>query len=135
MKLNFNEQNFIYTELANWAKIVEDRLAKEMLRLGAVYTTDLIRSLSYQVYQASGKHNGRYALSFLQYGRMVDMGAGRGRKIESAAGNRELLTKTREAKKWYSKTAYGSLNMLIKRLAENYQEGVIYTVKHELKTE
>lgn len=123
--------DFIQDELQAWAKEVEERLAKAMASKKIGITDDLLRSLSYQVFTASGNNQGEYRLSFLEYGRMVDMNVGRGRKIESIRGNRRIIKGVRD-KKFYSKTSYGMLNRLIANLVSNYQEQTIETIKSNL---
>jgi hypothetical protein len=75
--------------------------------------------------------------SFLKEGRFVDMGAGRGSKIESQKGNREIITgkarKTRKPKKWYSRPFYGRLYALQGVMGANISEQAISAVLDPLK--
>ncbi len=128
-QFNPNQMEFIQRELAEWAIIVELELKKKLHEKNIHITGDLENSLTYQVFVAGGGNSGRYQLSFLEYGRMVDMGKGRIRKTESIAGNTARL-KGRKPEKWYAKTAYVLIyGNLIRRLQNNYQEAIIYTVK------
>ena len=131
-ELSFNQQNFIQYELSEWAKGIEQRLKETLQKKGIVATGDLLRSLSYKIFAASGENSGEVQLSFLQYGRLVDMGAGRIRKIESNEGNAELIRTGGKYKpqKWYASVVWPNLyGYLIERLIRNYQENIVYEVK------
>lgn len=128
-----NKIDFIQHELTMWGKAVFERLEKQLQKLNINVTQELLHSLSYKVIAATAAHNGIFSLTFKEYGRMVDMGVGRGRKIESIKSNGQLLkNKGRKAKKWYSKTTYGMINGLIDRITWNYQEQVAYSTKLSL---
>ena len=62
--------------------------------------------------------------TFLNYGKFIDMGVGRGQKIGDVKGNQTIYKETgikgRKAKKWYSKVIFPEANTLAKLLAENY---------------
>lgn len=127
-----SKNDFIQYELQEWAKEVEAALQKSFSVKNIGVTDDLLRSLSYQVFNASGKNQGQYKLSFLEYGRMVDMNVGKGRKIETIKSNRRIIKGSRD-KKFYSKTTYGKLGRLIGNLVNNYQEQAIQTIKENLQ--
>ncbi len=129
---------FIEDELQNWAQWIDQQLREKFDKLDIGYTNDLINSLAYQVFNQSGLNDGEYQLSYLEYGRMVDMGAGRGssHRIE---GNRRAFKaasdqKVRKPKKWYAKTTYGGLNRLINALINGYQPAIINTLKENLQS-
>lgn len=126
---NPNQLAFIQTELAEWAFVVELELKKKLHEKGIEFTGDLEKSLSYKVFTASGGNSGRYQLSFLEYGRMVDMGKGRISKFETIKSNTRRLKK-RKPEKWYAKTVYGLVyGNLIRRIQNNYSQAIVYTLK------
>lgn len=127
---------FIYHELEDWAKYVDGKLRAEFTKKKIGFSEELLRSLHYEVFNASGGNDGEFRLSFLEYGRMLDMGAGRERK-HSISGNRNAYRKVsdnkiRKPKKWYSPTTYGSLNRLIGTLVNGYQHAAIDSIKNSL---
>lgn len=67
-------------------------------------------------------------VSFELYGAFVDMGVGKGQKIEDVKENRNQWAKIlgeqskRKPKKWLSKTVYAESMKLINLLSEHYQE-------------
>lgn len=131
-----NQIDFIQYELSLWAKGIEERLAAVLKKKGIEHTGALLRSLSYKVFQASGGNSGSVFLSFLDYGRWVDMGAGRASKIESGATNAAILSnagKKRKPNKWYAKTVWPNLyGYLTERLMRGYEEQIVYALKNEL---
>ena len=115
----------------DWASRTDKAVLKELDRLGVGVTDDLKHSVKSKVLELGAARLG-IEMAFLDYGRLVDMGAGpgsvkRGRtptvasivlKIENAATNRQLLTgkkqrKVRRPKKFYSRTVYARFNALL----------------------
>lgn len=129
-QFNPHQLAFMQRELAEWAIIVELELKKAMHAKNIEVTGDLENSLTYKVFQAAGGNSGHYQLSFLEYGRFVDMGKGRIAKLETISNNTRRLKK-RKPEKWYAKTAYGLIyGNLIRRLQNNYSDAIIYTIKN-----
>jgi len=127
--------NYISDSLAAWGEEVDSELKKALQRMDVSVTNDLYNSLLFQVLRATGAHDGRYQLSFHEYGRFVDMGTGKGgrrRAVESVAGNRKKWI-GRKPKKFYSKTVYGMLNRLIEQVIYGYQEVSASTIKTALQ--
>lgn len=127
--------NFISESLNDWAGVVDERLKATLQRMGIGITDELYNSLLFQLIRATSGHDGRYMLSFNEYGRMVDMGTGkggRGMAVESMKKNRKAW-EGRKPKKFYSKTVYGALNRLIEQLVYGYQEATAETVKTALQ--
>jgi hypothetical protein len=128
------EAEFIEHELREWAAMVDDNLRTQLSQKDIGITESMRRSLAYRILAASGSHKGQYQLIFHEYGRFVDMGAGRnGKGLQSERNKREAINratgKNRRPKKWYSKTFYGSLTSLINRLVRNYSEFVVQHMK------
>ena len=119
--------------LTDWTRRTELVLRLQKKRLGVDDTNELDKSLSGKVRQQADAML-ESELAFLVRGRMVDMGAGRARKIESRATNAELLTaKTRKPKKWYSRAYYGRINDLQGIIGYQLMESAIRAVKDPLE--
>lgn len=128
--MNIKEQ-FVAQELEAWGEDLEREMRKALRGLRVGVSDDLYRSLSTQVLKAGSGNDGKLFVSFLGYGRMVDIGTGRGGKgaaMESRQRNRQVW-RGRRPRKFYSKTAYGMLNGLIERLIAGYQLHTTQTVK------
>lgn len=124
-----NQQNFLAGEIAVWAQAIEQELKKKLVQKGVEHTGDLIRSLSYKVFSAAGGNSGGFSISFVDYGRFVDMGAGRARLNQTVSSTTKKL-KERKPVKWYAKTAYGMIyGPFLGALYRNYSEQIIYTLK------
>lgn len=131
-----NKIEFVHDELMHWAEWIEKKLKEKFVTMKIGVTDELLKSLSFEVLESAGLNDGQYKLSFLEYGRFLDMGVGSLSK-ETISGNREAFkkasdTKIRRPKKWYGKTAYGGLNRLINSLVNGYQEEIVQTVKSQL---
>lgn len=128
--------NFINEELEEWARWIDGKLREKFQKMKIGVTEELINSLAYQVFNSSGLNDGEYQLSFLEYGRMVDMGAGRGSKhsiTDNAKAYRDAgEKKMRKPKKFYSKTTYGGLNRLMNSIINGYQPAIIDTLKESI---
>lgn len=106
-------------------------------------TNEGIDSIAYSIAQQG---NGAVSkMSFKEYLRMVDMGAGRGHplgglkstSVELQSRNKRGLSlvkdNTRKPKTFlYSKTAFGKLNFLTNKLLYGYTEEAIDALKNEL---
>ncbi len=124
---------FINDELEEWALWIDGRLREKFQKMKIGVTDELLRSLSYQVFNSSGLNDGEYQLSFLEYGRMVDMGSSRGVKhgiAENARAYRKAgEQKMRKAKKFYSRTTYGGISRLMNSIINGYQPAIAETIK------
>ncbi len=112
-------------------------------RAGVGVTGEAINSLSYQVYQQSA--GGRSELTFKEYLRFVDMGAGRSHPLgglkstklalqsKNKVGIAQVKDKVRKPKKIYSKIAYGKLGFLQSQLLYGYTEEAIEAIKKEMQ--
>jgi hypothetical protein len=131
--MDAEKKQFIYDALTEWAPWIHGRLLSEFSKMDIGVTEELLHSLGYKVFTQSGLDGGKYELSFLEYGRMLDMGVGRGVSSSIAANARAYRKasdhKIRQAKKWYSKTTYGGLNRLIRMVIDGYQPAIINTIK------
>jgi hypothetical protein len=129
-----NKRNFVEEQLNWWSDYVADLVIRALIRRKINITADLVNSVRGQAQNDVGQ------LIFTTYGRMVDMGAGRGYRkgIQSLSHTRETLMLGRNAgrkpKKFYSPIAYGTLNRLIQRIVSEYQESIIYGLKKPLES-
>ena len=134
--MDSDKLKFIEEELQEWADWIDNKLREKFSKLDIGVTEELINSLSYQVFNKSGINDGKYQLSVLEYGRMLDMGAGR-KSAHKISENRDAFKKAsenkiRKPKKWYGKTTYGGLNRLINSFVNGYQPAILNTLKENL---
>jgi hypothetical protein len=134
---------FIQKCLAEYMQSVVQAIPIAAKRAGVGVTDAGIKSLSYEAFQlgAGGSAN----LSFHEYLRFVDMGAGRGHPLGGLrtmavtlqASNRtglvQVKDKMRKPKKIYSRIAYGKLNWFENKLLHGYTEETIRTLKLEMQ--
>lgn len=123
---------FVQKVLQDYMQRVVNTMRKEIIRRNVRVTDDLLKSLSYKVYQQQA--DGNAALSFAEWGRMVDMGVGRGNPLSGLAGVRSTIKgkKGRKPKKIYSPIAYGQLNGLMGDLLYGFTEETKTLIKNEL---
>ncbi len=138
------KQTFIQRALQDYMLQVEAGMRQAAVRNKVGITNEGINSLSHKILQLGGGALGQ--LSFLDYLRFVDMGAGRGHPLGGLkavevtlqasrhTGAALVADKIRKPKKIYAKVAYGKLNYLIGKLSFGYTEEVIAQLKEELKT-
>lgn len=124
--------NFIQHELKDWGDKVIHELESQLGKRDIKHSGDLLKSLSYQVYQGSEYHQGELQLSFAEWGRMVDMGAGRKPKIENTQTNGEYFQTKRKPKPFYSTTVYRLLNLLYSNVSYGYQQEAISQMKNNI---
>lgn len=133
--------------VADWARRTDKAVLSELNRLNVGVTDELRDSVKSTVLQLGAARLG-IEMRFLDYGRLVDMGAGPGsvarggtptvesiaRKVESPATNRQLLTgkkpkKVRRPKKFYSRTVYARFNALLGIISGELVEQAVSLVK------
>lgn len=100
-----------------WAQMMvtiwEDRIVAQGVR----DTGALLSSFKAEVVMQANGDVSKIVHSYLYYGRMVDMGVGRG--ISSGESQKES---TRKRKPWYNKAYYRSIQILIEKTAAMYGE-------------
>jgi len=102
--------------VAEWARITVERWEEKISQLGIGDSNALINSFTQQVITDSAGNPDLIRFTFEYYGKMVDMGVGRGVKATDI-GNIET---TRKAKPWYSKQFGREVYRLAEILAEAY---------------
>lgn len=128
---------FIQSELQWWSNYVQERLKVELEKKDVRVTDTLINSLAGKVMAQAAGHEGAAQLVFDTAGRFVDMGAGKGyRKGVPTAENikaKLMGIERRKPIKWYSKTAYGSVNRLMYNFSAKYSEAISLGIKEVLE--
>lgn len=137
------KQTFILRAVNEYFQRTSSQMADAARKLKIGVTDEGIKSITYEAaIQGTGVTG---SLSFKEYLRMVDMGAGKshpigGLKAVSVAlqtknnvGIKLVKDKTRKPKKFYSKTAYGNLSYMIGKISSGYSEEVINQIKTELE--
>lgn len=134
---------FIQVTLAEYMQRVMTAMKIAAARQKVGVSNEGIQSLSYRA-MAIGA-GGTATLSFKEYLRMVDMGAGRGHPLgglssmkavlqtSKADGYIQVKDKVRKPKKIYSKVAYGNLTWLENQLLYGYTEETIQALKKEMQ--
>lgn len=106
-------------------------------------TGEGVKSIAYKALQQSGGVMGQ--LSFKEYLRFIDMGAGRAHplgglksmevalKANKYVGLAKVKDRVRKPKKIYAKEAYGKLGWLYAKLLYGFSEETIAAIKAELE--
>lgn len=119
--------SFIHRCVKQYVEDVVVAMDRTIRKNGVIQSGALQRSLS----EAADENVGK--LIFLEYGRFVDMGVGRGKRLaDVAADTSKLGKKARKRKKIYSPIAYGKLNGLMGDLMYGLTEETIAQIKNEL---
>lgn len=140
----FTEKELLRFEwvVAQWAHIAIREFQFAMVAKG-VGVSRLYHSFTYSLKMDSNGMPREIGIGFLYHGRFVDMGVGKGVKMEDIKGNLEVwrnlsrkqkkgLTKPRRPKKWYSPTAYREFAILGRILSEEFGVGISNVVEQEL---
>lgn len=138
------KQQFIYRALAENNDKLISRIKIIAARAGIGVTGEGLQSLAYKI--ATSGPGAASQLSFKEYLRFVDMGAGRGHKLgglkntlvtlqaSNKKGLAQMKDNTRKPKTFlYSKPAYGLLTSLQNNLLHGFTEEGIQILKTELK--
>ena len=122
--------SFIHRCVRQYTEEVIKAMDRTIAKNNVIATGALKHSLS----QAADENTGK--LIFLEYGRFVDMGVGRGKRLADVAAEKPSLNKlqrrARKRKQIYSKIAYGKLNGLMGDLMYGLTEETIAEIKKEL---
>lgn len=123
MDYSYERQVEIHKVISDWARYTIERLQKSIDKRRIGDTGSLRYS---QLYNLAALANGgveAVKLEFNYYGKFLDMGVGRGQKIESVKSNREvynLVGGGRRPKQWFSKTLWGEVAALTELLSVKY---------------
>lgn len=122
----------LYNIFQDWANRTIEVLRGQIKAKNIKETDALLRSLSAKLSQQTG---GVVSAQFWfnTYGRFVDMGAGRKRKIETQASNRAVWKgKGRRPKKWYSRPIHARIHRLREVMTLDVAEIALQQVLEEL---
>ena len=137
------KQTFILQSLRTYMESVMASMKVMAGKMKIGVTEEGLKSLSYHAIQQG--EGAAASLSFKEYLRMVDMGAGRGHPLgglkstrltlasEKKIGLAQVKDNVRKPKKFYSKTVYGRIGWLQNQLLYGYTEEAIATLKNELE--
>jgi len=123
----------------DWSKITIDRWKKNIEKRGIGHSGDLFKSFVSNIIRNSDGDPKRIELSFLFYGRFVDMGVGRGGSVKTQSDEKTLRGRagafkstSRRAKKWYSKTLAAETRSLARLLAKEFAIKGINIIEDQL---
>lgn len=136
-----DKSRLVYT-LVKWADITIKEFQKEMIKRN-MSRNRLYRSFTYNIKYNSNGIPSEVSIGFLFHGRFVDMGVGKGVKLEDVKSNAEVwrsLTKherkttgkPRTRKPWYSKRAYREFMVLNVLLQREFGLSVSNTIEEQI---
>lgn len=112
-----------------WANITINEL-KWQMAMNMVHLGSLYRSFTKKLEFGPDGSPKRVTIGFLYHGRFIDMGVGKGVKLENIKGNREIWRASsaaqrnnlnkRRPKKWYSPTIYKEYQRAAEILSKKY---------------
>lgn len=124
-----------------WLEVLSKRFEKKQIKLKIGETLKLRKSLIKfgNLLLNSNGDPAKIEIAFEWYGRMVDMGVGRGTSLDGVGEDRrvrqksEALKNSRKPKKWYSVTMAAELHTLSKLMAENFGIQTLQMVESNMK--
>lgn len=124
---------FINKALTDYMQSVIKRMKSVIIKKDVRFTDELLKSFHFNVFQSNADGNAN--LNFAEWGRMIDMGVGRGHPLGGIKATSELIDKAKQRKpvKIYSPIAYGQLNGLIGDLMYGFTEETKSILKKELE--
>lgn len=114
-----------------WAAITIQRWEEKITTLGIGHDSILINSFTHQVISDSNGDPALISFAMEYYGRMVDMGVGRGVTLSDVGGNHHR----RKPKPWYSKTLAREIHRLAEILAKAYGKKATMLIADTINTE
>ena len=121
--------------ISDWARYTIERLQKSIVTKKIGVSGSLNYSLLYHLASLAGGDVSSVTLNFNYYGRFVDMGVGRGHKIESVKSNADIYSLVgggRRPKKWLGKTLYGEVAALRDIMSTHYGEEGVQILKDSI---
>lgn len=118
-----------------WAKITANRLVKALRKKGIGVTNSLQYSIAHKLVAMAGGDVTSITHTFNYYGKFIDMGVGRGQKIESVKSNGDvyrLVGGGRKPKKWFTPTYYAETMVLLDLMGLKYGEQGAGIIKEQL---
>jgi hypothetical protein len=121
----------------DWASITIKRFAQSLVKK-QVGGTALKSSFKFQIVSGADGPQ-KVIFSYLNTGKFVDMGVGRGVKLGDVKGNKALYKATgvqgRAAKKWYSKTMSAETKRLAELMSIEYGQSMIAVATEDIPNE
>lgn len=111
MDLNQEKQKYYDA----WARMMITIWQDKIINLGIRDSGDLLTSFTSELHMQSNGDVGKITHTYMLYGRMVDMGVGRGTHFGD-------VESTRKQKQWYNKFYYHSVKVLTEKTAGLYGE-------------
>lgn len=117
------------TTITKWAEITIHELRQSMVKKYIGQSGDLYKSFQYKVFTDTNGNPTRVSIGFEYHGRFVDMGVGKGTRLENVKSNAEIWRyaaknkrskNPRRPKKWYSPTMYREYQRAAEILAAKY---------------
>lgn len=99
-----------------WAKMMITIWQDKMIEKNIHDTGEMFQSFNTELHFQSNGDVGKIVHTYNYYGRMVDMGVGRGVK------KGDVEDSGRKPKEWYGKSYYHSIKVLSEKMAELYGE-------------
>ena len=99
-----------------WAQMMVSIWQDKIISLGVRDTGELLASFEKETVIQSNGDIGKIVFSYLYYGRMRDMGVGRGVPMGEVEGS------NRRPAPWYNKAFFRSVKVLTEKMAELYGE-------------
>lgn len=136
-----DKTKLIYT-IVKWADITIKEFQKEMIKRN-MSRNRLYRSFTYNIKYNSNGLPSEVSIGFLFHGRFVDMGVGKGVKLEDVKSNVEVWRslsrkekrktgKPRFRKPWYSKRAYREFMVLNSILQKQFGLSASNTIEEQI---
>jgi hypothetical protein len=123
-----------------WADITIKRWRQRLVKLSAIQSNHLWQSFARDVIEQANGDIAKIVMTFLFYGRFIDMGVGRGTKVggvrENAANRKivgKMLGNRRKPKKWYSKTLAAEVMRLTEIMGKSYADGTGAIIKEGIE--
>jgi len=113
--------------VTDWARITVERWEEKITQLGIGDSNTLINSFTHEVITASNGNPELIKFTFQYYGRMVDMGVGRGVPLA------EVANSNRKPKAWYSKVFAREMHKLAENLAKAYGQRAVTLIVNEIQ--
>lgn len=111
--------------LRRWAEVVLDIWEERMVSLNIMDSMALARSFAFHIQSSSGGDIERIEFAYNYYGVMVDMGVGRGVRLE----DRGLVDTRRKPKPWYTQSFFKEIKKLQAFMVEHLaHEGAVTVV-------
>ncbi len=99
-----------------WAKTMITIWQEKVIQQNIRDTGELLESFNNALFYNSNGDVVKIIHTYMYYGRMVDMGVGKGVNLD------EVKHSDRKPKKWYNKVYYRSIKVMSEKLAELYGE-------------